>query len=106
MCRASIRTCSRYSLCHPPAGAQKLICITHPPGAISIPFSELVDPTTKALKTAAELQTLFLEKGVDTSSKTEKILMCGTGVTAVVVDAALELAGIEGKRRVYDGSWT
>lgn len=32
--------------------------------------------------------------------------MCGTGVTACVVDAALELAGIQGKRKVYDGSWT
>jgi len=65
-----------------------------------------VDPSTKTLKTAAELHALFLEKGIDPSANTEKILMCGTGVTAVVVDIALELAGIDGKRRVYDGSWT
>lgn len=32
--------------------------------------------------------------------------MCGTGVTACVVESALELAGIPGKRKVYDGSWT
>ena len=32
--------------------------------------------------------------------------MCGTGVTAAVLGSALELAGIEGARRVYDGSWT
>jgi thiosulfate/3-mercaptopyruvate sulfurtransferase len=75
-------------------------------GAVSIPFSELVDPTTKTLKPAEELRKLFVEKGIDTSNKTDKILMCGTGVTAVVVNSALELAGVEGKRRVYDGSWT
>ena len=32
--------------------------------------------------------------------------MCGTGVTAVVVDVALELAEIGGSKKVYDGSWT
>lgn len=32
--------------------------------------------------------------------------MCGTGVTAVVVDIALDQAGIGGARKVYDGSWT
>jgi thiosulfate/3-mercaptopyruvate sulfurtransferase len=75
-------------------------------GAVSIPFSELIDPTTKVLKSTHDLRQLFLEKGIDSSPKSEKILMCGTGVTAVVVNSALELAGIEGKLRVYDGSWT
>ena len=32
--------------------------------------------------------------------------MCGTGVTAVVVDVALEQAEIGGNKKVYDGSWT
>lgn len=78
----------------------------HIPGSISIPFSELVDPTTKTLKSAEKLQKLFAGKGIDSSPNTEKILMCGTGVTAVVVNSALELAGVKGKLRVYDGSWT
>jgi thiosulfate/3-mercaptopyruvate sulfurtransferase len=35
------------------------------------------------------------------------ISSCGTGVTACVIDAALEEAGYtEQNRRVYDGSWT
>lgn len=71
-----------------------------------MPFGELLDPTTKALKPAAELRQIFLNKGIDASPESEKLLMCGTGVTAVVINAALDLAGIEGKRRVYDGSWT
>lgn len=78
----------------------------HVPGAISVPFSDLVDPVTKKLKPGKELRKVLLDKGVDPSDKVEKKLMCGTGVTAVVVETALELAGIPGKRVVYDGSWT
>ncbi|KAF8542534.1 Rhodanese-like domain-containing protein [Trichophaea hybrida] len=78
----------------------------HVPGSISISFSELIDPATKALKTKEELCHIFLEKGIDTSPKTDKILMCGTGVTAVVLHSALELAGVGGNKKVYDGSWT
>jgi thiosulfate/3-mercaptopyruvate sulfurtransferase len=78
----------------------------HVPGAISVAFSELVDPVTKKLRSSQELREILLKKGVDPSSKVEKRLMCGTGVTAVVIDSALELAGFEGKRKVYDGSWT
>lgn len=65
-----------------------------------------MDPTTKTLKSASDLRKIFLAKGIDTSPKTEKLLMCGTGVTAVIIDAALDLAGIEGHKRIYDGSWT
>lgn len=75
-------------------------------GTISMPFTELVDPTTKALKPPSILRNIFLSKGIDPSPATEKVLMCGTGVTAVVIETALQEAGIEGTRRVYDGSWT
>lgn len=78
----------------------------HVPGAISVPFSELVDPVSKKLKSGEELRKILLGKGVDPSAGVEKKLMCGTGVTAVVIETALELAGIAGKRVVYDGSWT
>lgn len=78
----------------------------HVPGAISVPFSDLVDPVTKKLRPGKELREILLRKGVDPSEKVEKKLMCGTGVTAVVIETALELAGIPGKRVVYDGSWT
>ncbi len=76
------------------------------PGALSVPFSELLDPTTKTLKSPEELRKLFVDKGVDVEGKTEKVLMCGTGVTAVVIGSALDLAGIGGTRKIYDGSWT
>ena len=57
-----------------------------------------MDPQRKTLKTAAKLHTLILVKGINTS-RTDKVVMCGTGVTAVVVDTVLELVGmIEVKR--------
>lgn len=78
----------------------------HMPGSISIPFSAVLDPKTKAFLPKEELKKLFEEKGVDPSKPI--ISSCGTGVTAVVIDAALEEAGYGSPetRRVYDGSWT
>ncbi|KAI0881438.1 thiosulfate sulfurtransferase [Annulohypoxylon maeteangense] len=78
----------------------------HMPGSINIPFSAVLDPKTKAFLPKEQLQKLFKEKGVDPSKPI--ISTCGTGVTAVVVDTALEEAGYgtPETRRVYDGSWT
>jgi thiosulfate/3-mercaptopyruvate sulfurtransferase len=78
----------------------------HIPGSISLPFPELLDPATKALLPKQELLKIFESKGVDQSIPI--ICTCGTGVTAAVIDAALDEAefGDPGKRRLYDGSWT
>ncbi|KAI5801576.1 Rhodanese-like domain-containing protein [Peziza echinospora] len=78
----------------------------HVPNSINIPFSSLIDPITKKLLSSGELKRILLDSGVNPSKDVEKRFMCGTGVTAVIIDAALEEAGIEGKRKVYDGSWT
>ncbi|KAG0125305.1 Rhodanese-like domain-containing protein [Tuber indicum] len=78
----------------------------HVPGSISVPFSELVDPVSKKLRSGKELGKVLLSKGVDPSDEVEKKLMCGTGVTAAVIESALQLAGFGGKRKIYDGSWT
>ncbi|RYP41899.1 hypothetical protein DL767_000728 [Monosporascus sp. MG133] len=78
----------------------------HMPGAINIPFSAVLDPETKTFLPKDKLKKLFEEKGVDPSKPI--ITSCGTGVTAVVLETALEVAGYGSpeKRRVYDGSWT
>lgn len=78
----------------------------HVPKSISLPFSSLIDQTTKKLKSSEELKQILSISGIDPSSDVEKRLMCGTGVTAVVLDVALEQAGIGGNKKVYDGSWT
>jgi thiosulfate/3-mercaptopyruvate sulfurtransferase len=78
----------------------------HMPGAINIPFTALLDPETKAFLPKDQLKKIFEEKGV--SPDKPIISSCGTGVTAVVIETALEEAGYGSpeKRKVYDGSWT
>ncbi|KAI1844849.1 hypothetical protein JX266_009077 [Neoarthrinium moseri] len=78
----------------------------HMPGAINIPFDAVLDPKTKAFLPKDQLKKLFQEKGVDPERPI--VTSCGTGVTAVVIETALEEAGYGSpeKRKVYDGSWT
>lgn len=78
----------------------------HIPGSISVPVTELLDPSTKALLPGDELRKVFEGKGVDPEKPI--ISSCGTGVTAAVIDVALDEAGYgaEENRRLYDGSWT
>lgn len=78
----------------------------HMPGSKSIPFSDVLDPNTKAFLPKSKLKELFEAKGVDMNSPV--ISSCGTGVTAVVLDTALVEAGMPQAtdRYVYDGSWT
>ncbi|KAF2224493.1 Rhodanese-like domain-containing protein [Elsinoe ampelina] len=76
----------------------------HVPGSLSLPFTEVLDEKGR-MKGREELRTLFEGKGI--KGDREIVTSCGTGVTASVVEAALREAGLaEGKRRVYDGSWT
>lgn len=78
----------------------------HMPGSTNVPFSELLDPTTRMILPADQLRKIFGAKGIDPDKPI--ITSCGTGVTAAVVDAALDEAGYgdESRRRLYDGSWT
>ncbi|KAI0975426.1 Rhodanese-like domain-containing protein [Xylaria arbuscula] len=78
----------------------------HIPGSINIQFSDVLDPTTKTVLPKDQLRKLFEQKGVDPSKPI--ISSCGTGVTAAVIETALEEAGYGSpeSRRVYDGSWT
>jgi thiosulfate/3-mercaptopyruvate sulfurtransferase len=78
----------------------------HMPGSINIPFNDVLYPETKAFLPKEQLRKIFEEKGVDPEKPI--ICSCGTGVTAVVIETALEIAGYGSpeKRKVYDGSWT
>ena len=78
----------------------------HMPGSISVPHSELLDPSTGTLLSGEELRRVFQSKGIKPDRPV--ISSCGTGVTAAVIDAALGEAnhGREDDRRLYDGSWT
>ncbi|KAF2402863.1 thiosulfate sulfurtransferas-like protein [Trichodelitschia bisporula] len=77
----------------------------HMPGSISIPFGDVLHGRTKAFLPAEELKIYFATRDVDPAKPI--VSSCGTGVTACVLDAALNEAGFpEEGRRVYDGSWT
>ncbi|KOS18806.1 3-mercaptopyruvate sulfurtransferase [Escovopsis weberi] len=78
----------------------------HMPGATSIPFNLVLDNETKAFLPVEQLRKIFEERGVDPSKPI--ISTCGTGVTACVLETAMEVAGFGSpeNRCVYDGSWT
>ncbi|CAK7235087.1 hypothetical protein SCUCBS95973_009150 [Sporothrix curviconia] len=78
----------------------------HMPGAVNIPFDAVLDPSSKAFLPADNLREIFQKAGVDPGKPI--ISSCGTGVTACVIETALEEAqfGSPERRRVYDGSWT
>ena len=72
----------------------------HMPGAISLPFSELVEEGR--LKTAEKLRELFIAKNVDMHRPITTT--CGSGITAAVIALGLEVAGAK-DISLYDGSW-
>ncbi len=72
----------------------------HMPGALNLPFVEIVEHG--ALKSREALAEILLAHGVDLSRPV--ITTCGSGVTAAMLALAVEEAGgtVAG---LYDGSW-
>ncbi|MCJ1464540.1 hypothetical protein MMC07_003153 [Pseudocyphellaria aurata] len=78
----------------------------HIPNALNVPWDRLRDPATKGLRSVEELTELFTTSGV--AREAPAVSMCHVGITAVLLDAALEKAGFGGtleKRKIYDGSY-
>jgi Rhodanese-related sulfurtransferase len=76
--------------------------VGHIPGALNVPFADLIDPETHTLKPAAQLRARFDAAGLDFSKPV--VTSCGSGVTACVVALALHVLGHRSVA-VYDGSW-
>lgn len=74
----------------------------HVPGAVNVPYPDLVAPDGTLLPPAA-LAARFAEAGVDTGRPVGAY--CGSGVSACAVLLALEVMGHPGQL-LYDGSWT
>jgi thiosulfate/3-mercaptopyruvate sulfurtransferase len=72
----------------------------HIPGALSIPFTDVVDDALR-LRPAAELETLFAEAGVQKG--VTFVAYCHIGQQATVVIFAARSLGYDVK--LYDGSW-
>lgn len=83
----------------------------HIPSALSLPFSKVLDE--KTFKTRDDLLRLFKNEfeidftKVNPTGGKEIIVMCGTGVSAVILRLALEsIIQTDVPIKVYDGSWT
>ncbi len=75
----------------------------HIPGSLSLPFTDLLDPETKTLRSVDDLKARFQAAGVDFGKPV--VTSCGSGITAGVLSLALTLIGHRDVA-LYDGSWS
>lgn len=74
----------------------------HIPGSRSVPYANLFDAETGAMKSLDALRAAFSGAGVDTAKPI--VTSCGSGVSAGVLTLALYRLGVENSA-LYDGSW-
>lgn len=79
----------------------------HVPGAVNVPYDELVDEAGR-LRPDEVLRAAFVRAGIDpVSPPAQLVTTCGSGISASVpllaLDALTPGAGVRGA--VYDGSW-
>ena len=74
----------------------------HIPGSRNVPYVELFDAATGAMKPLDELRRAFAGAGVDLTRPV--VTTCGSGVSALVLTLALYRLGVRGTA-LYDGSW-
>lgn len=72
----------------------------HMPGALNLPFGQLLNPDG-TLQRGAALEAAFRDAGIDLDRPV--ITSCGSGVTAAIL--TLGLAELGHASRLYDGSW-
>jgi thiosulfate/3-mercaptopyruvate sulfurtransferase len=74
----------------------------HIPGSRNVPYAELFDAETGAMKSPEALRQAFGKAGVDITRPI--VTTCGSGVSALVLTLALYRLGVRGTA-LYDGSW-
>ena len=74
----------------------------HIPGSRNVPYAELFDAKTGAMKPLDELRKAFTGAGVELTQPI--VTSCGSGVSALVLTLALYRLGVRGTA-LYDGSW-
>ncbi len=76
--------------------------VGHIPGSRNVPWTDLLDPVTKAMLPAETLAQRFADAGVDLERPI--VASCGSGVSACVLALGLYLLGRDDVA-IYDGSW-
>jgi thiosulfate/3-mercaptopyruvate sulfurtransferase len=74
----------------------------HIPGSRNVPYAELFDANTGAMKSLDDLRKTFAGAGVDIAKPI--VTTCGSGVSALVLTLAIYRLGARGSA-LYDGSW-
>jgi thiosulfate/3-mercaptopyruvate sulfurtransferase len=72
------------------------------PGAVNVPWADLVDPQTGVFLETPALRSRFEEAGVDLGKPI--VTTCASGLTSCMDALALYLVG-RADVSVYDGSW-
>ena len=75
----------------------------HIPNAINLPYAQLLDPTLKLLPVnilKEKFNSLFGNRSINQLG-----IYCGSGVTSILVLAAMEYCGFHGSK-LYVGSWS
>jgi thiosulfate/3-mercaptopyruvate sulfurtransferase len=75
----------------------------HIPGSRNVPYADLFDAETGAMKPLDELRKAFNGAGIDMAKPI--VTSCGSGVSALVLTLALYRLGVRGSA-LYDGSWS
>jgi thiosulfate/3-mercaptopyruvate sulfurtransferase len=74
----------------------------HIPGSRNLPYNELFDAASGAMKPVEDLRHAFTTAGIDLARPV--VTTCGSGVSAAVLSLALYRLGVRGSA-LYDGSW-
>ena len=75
----------------------------HIPRSRNVPYAELFDAKTGAMKSPDDLRKAFTGAGVELAKPI--VTTCGSGVSALVLTLALYRLGVRGTA-LYDGSWS
>ncbi|MGE0660293.1 MAG: 3-mercaptopyruvate sulfurtransferase [Reyranellaceae bacterium] len=74
----------------------------HMPGALNLPWENLIDPQRGTMLPAATLKSKIEAAGIDISRPI--VASCGSGISACILALGLHLIGAKDVA-VYDGSW-
>ena len=74
----------------------------HIPGSLNLPYTALIDPTSRTLRPPEALRAAFEAAGLDMARPVTTT--CGSGITAAILALALYVVGHRDVA-VYDGSW-
>ena len=76
------------------------------PGAINVPFTELLENDFQSFKSKDEILKVFQDRNIDVQDERLIVTTCGSGVSACVLNFALSILGRSNELTpLYAGSW-